>query len=352
MKRLNVLFLPPLPSLAHPWQDDVVRAIGDRHHLQVFDPARPLQPQFSDIQVVIDFGGSVGTRAMADVAGSVLLWQVLGNGIDHFDLEYFRSKRIQVANCPGENTAIPLAEAAIMFMLQLSRGWHEAERNVRRGVMYSPLGCELAGRTLGLLGFGATGRQLAHRARAFDMNVIAVDKRRVGTAEKRKFGVTRVLSPESLDEMLGESDYVSVHLHLTPETRHIMNAERLAAMKRGSFLINVSRGALVDERALAEALASGHLAGAGLDVFAEEPPSPQSPLLAMDNVMATPHIAGLTSGTSRRRAEFAALNVNRVAEGIEPLGLIDKRADVAVFTNMSDLLPPDPSSRQDRSDLG
>jgi phosphoglycerate dehydrogenase-like enzyme len=352
MKRLNVLFLPPAPSLTDPWQDDVVRAIGDRHHLLIFDAAHPLEPQFREIQVVIDFGGSIGTRAMADVAGSVLLWQVLGNGIDHFELEYFRSKRIRVANCPGENTAVPLAELAFMFMLQLSRGWRESERNLRQGVMYKPLGSELAGRTLGLLGFGATGRQLAFRARAFDMQVIAVDKRPVPAAEKRKFGVSRVLGPESLDAMLGESDYVSVHLHLTPETRHILNAQRLAAMKRGSFLINVSRGALVDERALADALASGHLAGAGLDAFSEEPPSPQSPLLTMDNVMATPHIAGLTSGTSRRRAEFAALNVNRVAEGLDPLGLIDKRADVAVFSSLSDLFPPESGSRPNRSDQG
>jgi phosphoglycerate dehydrogenase-like enzyme len=352
MKSLNVLFLPPAPALAHPWQEDVVRAIGSQHHLTMFDAAQPFEPQFRKIQVVIDFGGSIGTRAMADVAGNVLLWQVLGNGIDHFDLEYFRSRKIRVANCPGENTAVPLAELALMFMLQLSRGWREAESNLRRGVMYKPLGSELAGRTLGLLGFGATGRQLARRAGAFDMNILAVDTREVGAAEKRKFGLSRVFSSDSLDEMLRESDYVSVHLHLTPETRHIVNAQRLAAMKRGSFLINVSRGALVDERALADALASGHVAGAGLDVFSEEPPSPQSPLLTMDNVIATPHIAGLTSGTSRRRAEFAALNVNRVAEGLDPLGLIDKRADVAVFTNMSDLLPFHPSSGQNRSDQG
>jgi len=352
MKRLNVLFLPPAPSLAHPWQDDVVRAMGVQHHLLVYDTAQPLEPQFSNIHVVIDFGGSMGTRAMADVASSVLLWQVLGNGIDHFDLEYFRSKGIRVANCPGENTAIPLAELALMFMLQLSRGWYEADRNLRRGVMYKPLGSELAGRTLGLLGFGATGRQLAHRARSFDMQVIAVDKRKVTAAEKREFGVSMVLGPDSLDKMLGKSDYVSVHLHLTPETRHILNAQRLAAMKRGSFLINVSRGSLVDERALADALASGHLAGAGLDVFSEEPPSPKSLLLAMDNVIATPHIAGLTSGTSRRRAQFAALNVNRVAEGLDPVGLIDKRTDIAVFSNLSDLLPLDSCSGANRKVRG
>jgi D-3-phosphoglycerate dehydrogenase len=337
MKKLNVLFLPPAPELVR--QDDIFEAIGDRHHLTVFDSVLPLEPQFSGIQVVIDFGGSVGTRAMADVAGSVLLWQILGNGIDHFDLEYFRSRNIRVANCPGENTAIPLAEHAIMFMLQLSRGWHEAEKNLYNGVMYNPLGCELAGKTLGLVGFGATGRQLSQRAKAFGMRVIAVDKRKVSAAEKRRFGVSRVLPTESLDELLQESDYVSVHLHLTPETRHIINAKRLAAMKRGSFLINVSRGALVDEKALHDALASGHLGGAGLDVFAKEPPGKESPLLHMENVIATPHIAGMTYGTWKRRAAFAAVNVGRIAAWQEPLGLIVERTDIAVFTDLSDLLP-------------
>jgi phosphoglycerate dehydrogenase-like enzyme len=350
MKKLNVLFLPPAQELAHPWQDDVVEAIGDQHRLTVFDPSRSLESQFRDIQVVVDFGGSMGTRPMADVAASVLLWQVLGNGIDHFDLEYFRSRNIRVANCPGENTAIPLAEHALMFMLQLSRGWHQAEQNLHKGVMYKPLGCELAGKTLGLIGFGATGRQLSQRANAFEMRVIAVDKRKVSAGEKRKFGVSRVLAPESLDELLQESDYVSVHLHLTPETRHIINAQRLSAMKRGSFLINVSRGALVDEKALAEALASGHLAGAGFDVFAKEPPGNDNPLLSLENVVATPHIAGLTSGTSKRRAAFAAINVNRIASGLEPLSLIATRADVAVFTNLSELRPPDQQSEVLQSD--
>jgi phosphoglycerate dehydrogenase-like enzyme len=338
MKMLDVLFLPPPIHLRHPWQDDLVAAIGERHRLAVYDSNLPLKPQFNGVKVVIDFGGSMGTGAMADVADSVLLWQVLGNGIDHFDLEYFRSKNIRVANCPGENTGIPLAEFALMFMLQLSRRWHEAEQNLRKDVMFAPSGAELTGQTLGLVGFGATGRQVAQRAKAFDMRLIAVDKREVSAAERREFGLAQVRGPEALDDLLGESDYVSLHLHLTPETRHTINARRLALMKPGSFLINVSRGALVDEQALYEALSTGHLGGAGLDVFTNEPPGSDNPLIHLQNVIATPHVAGLTSGTSRRRAAFAAVNVDRVASGLEPLGLIDTRGDVAAFTNFSDLL--------------
>ncbi len=340
MNMLNVLILPPSPALVHPWQDDVVEAIGERHHQVLYDVNLPLKPQFDGIQVVVDCGGgSVSTTAMADVAGSVQLWQLLSNGIDHFNLEYFRSKNIPVANCPGENTAIPLAELAVMFMLQLSRSWHAAERNLHKRVMYSPMGCELAGKTLGLVGFGATGRQLAKRAKSFDMCVIAIDKRKVLAAEKRKFGVSHVYGPGSFDDLLRESDYVSLHLHLTPETRHIINAQRLASMKKGSFLINVSRGALVDEEALSGALASGHLGGAGLDAYVKEPPDVEDPLLRLENVIATPHIAGATSGTSKRRAAFTALNIDRIASGLEPLGLIVVRSDVGEFRNLSDLLP-------------
>lgn len=334
MKKLNVLFLPPDPALAHPWLEDVVSAIGDQHSLTIFDADGPLEPQFANIQIVIDQGGSVGTRAMADAASSVLLWQVLGNGIDHFDLEYFRARNIRVANCPGENTAIPLAETALMYMLQLSRGSHQAEKNLRQGIMYRPFGSELAGKTLGILGFGATGRQLARRARAFEMRVIATDKREVSSEEQFQFGVSRVSDSDLVDEMLHESDFVSIHLHLTKETQRIMNAERLSAMRAGSILINVSRGALVDEEALIDALRSGHLGGAGLDVFEHEPPASNNPLLHMQNVVATPHIAGLTLGTSKRRAEFAARNVNRIASGLEPLGEIEARSDVAVFRDM------------------
>jgi phosphoglycerate dehydrogenase-like enzyme len=167
------------------------------------------------------------------------------------------------------------------------------------------------------------------------MRIVAANKRKVSATKKRKFGGSRVLDPESLDDLLQESDYVSLHLHLTSETRHIINAQRLAVMERGSFLINVSRGALVDEKALWNTLASGHLGGVGLDVLANEPPGAENPLWHLENVVAMPHIAGRTFGTSKRRAAFAAVNVNRIASGLEPLGLIGTRPDVAVFQELS-----------------
>jgi len=336
MKSLQVLFLPPPPQQKYPWHQDVLEAVGTRHNIVVCDYSQPFSPQFKNVDVVIDFGGSMGTRPMADVADSVKLWQVLGNGIDHFELEYWRSKGISVANCPGELTGVPLAEMAIMFMLQLSRDWNKTQENLRRGIMHSPMGFELEGKTVGLVGFGGTGRQVAKRARCFGMRIIATDVREVPSKERREHGVEWVRGPEALSELLRESDFLSLHLHLTPETRHTIDAERLAEMKPAAYLINVSRGGLVDEKALEDALRSKRLAGAALDVFSKEPPAADHPLLQFPNVLTTPHLAGQTYGTSKRRAAFAAENVDRIARGEKPLALILKRDNVTQFIDFSD----------------
>jgi phosphoglycerate dehydrogenase-like enzyme len=131
-----------------------------------------------------------------------------------------------------------------------------------------------------------------------------------------------------MDQAVAAADYVSLHLHLTDETRHIMDERRIRMMKPGAFLINVTRGGLVDNEALGRCLSEGHPAGAGLDVFDPEPMSPDHPLLQQPKVIATNHIAGNTVGTWRRRAAFAAENVNRIAEGLEPLALLRQRSDV------------------------
>jgi phosphoglycerate dehydrogenase-like enzyme len=151
----------------------------------------PLPPQFNSIDVVIDFGGSVGTDAMADVARSVLLWHVLGNGIDHFDLEYFRAKNICVANCPGKNTGIPLAEMA-PYVYASTCTWlaHSGTESASRSDVRSDCS-EIDGRTLGLVGFGATGRELAQRASAFGMRVIGVDKEKFHPPRSANLGLHR-----------------------------------------------------------------------------------------------------------------------------------------------------------------
>ena len=324
-ERLTVLFLPhPLgPSMFKPSGEDVVAAISDRHDMHILDYDQPIAPQFDRIDVVIDHGGSAGTREMADAAtGKVRLWQILGTGFDHFDLEYWRSKNLPVANCPGIFSAVALGECAIMFMLMLARQYPVTQTNLKQGEFYRPFGLELDGLNLGIVGFGASGIELARRAAPFGLKMSAIDIRDVGADEADEFGLDFVGKPEDLDSVIATSDFLSLHLHLNEETRHTIDARRLSLMKPTAFLINVARGALVDETALIEALAEGKIAGAGLDVFGQEPPDLDSVIFSLPNVIATPHISGTTDGTSRKRAGAAAENVDRIAAGLEPLYLI------------------------------
>lgn len=321
---LRVLFLPPGPDQMIPWFDDVVNSVNSRHTLVIFDNKRDLKPQFRDVDAVIDFGGKLGTREMADAgAGRVRLWQILGTGFEHFDMAYWKAKRIPVANCPGELSSPPLADCALMFMLMLARRWHESQASLRVGSLYNPVCMEFDGRHLGLIGFGASARQLALKVRPYKMKVSAIDIRDITPAEVKEFDLVFAGKPKDMDRVIAQSDFVSLHLHLNKETEHTMNARRVGLMKPSAYLINVARGALIDESALVAALKEKRIAGAGLDVFSSEPINLKSPLLSMPNVVASPHIAGVTDGTSRRRAAFAAANIDRIADGLAPLSRVD-----------------------------
>jgi phosphoglycerate dehydrogenase-like enzyme len=328
MKKLNVLYLAPTLIPGNRWGRDVMETIKPPHELRLYNRDQPLGPQFEWAEVGIDFGGIMGTREMADVAGGIKLWQILGNGIDQFDLEYWRSKHVPVANCPGNLTGVPLGECAIMLMLMLARQWHGIERNLQSGRLNLPLGEELEGKTLLIIGFGAAGRELARRAVAFGMRIHAIDIRAISAEERREYGIEYAAGPEEMDHAVAAADFVSLHLHLVDETRHIFDEGRIRRMKPSAYLINVARGGLVDCDALARCLRDGHPAGAGLDVTEPEPIAPDHPLLRLPNVVVTNHIAGNTYGTWRRRAAFAAQNVNRVAEGLDPLALINQRSDL------------------------
>lgn len=323
--RLNLLFLshPRGAVMFTPWMDDVFAAIGDRHNLHILDRDQPIAPQFVGVDVVIDHGGEWGNRAMADAANlaenKVKLWQVVGTGVDHFDLELWRELKIPVANCPGQFSATALAECALMFILLLARQYPVTQTNLKQGILYTPLGRELTGLKLGIVGFGASGQELARRARAFGMSISAIDLREIGADEIERFGLAFAGKPDALDRVIAESDVLSLHLHLNAETRHTIDARRLALMKPTAWLINVARGALVDEAALSEALLTGRIGGAGLDVFSQEPPDFNAPIFSLPNVVATPHISGNTFGTSRGRAQCTADNVERIAAGLPPL---------------------------------
>lgn len=318
MTSLNVMFLP-LPGVPKMFGDEVVKAVGKNHHIVIFDHDEEMAPQFDGVEAIVDLGGSVGTREMLHAAKSVKFWQVLGMGLDHFDLDYWRLQGMPVAHCPGPLSAIPLGECALMFILMLARRYHEAHELLREGVLHQPSGVELENQNLGIVGFGASGRELAFRAKAFGMKIEVNDVVAPTPEAVEHYGVSFAGGPEKLDEMLPRVDYLSVHLPLNEETHHIIDARRLGLMKKSACLINVARGELVDEEELVAALSEGRLAGAGLDVFSQEPLPVDSPLLDLPNVVLLPHVSGSTDGTARRRAALAAENCDRVAAGLELL---------------------------------
>jgi D-3-phosphoglycerate dehydrogenase len=258
---------------------------------KVVQPAPPDLPrEIADADALIVRSATRVTEDLLSHAPKLRIVGRAGVGVDNIDMESATRRGVLVVNTPGGNAA-SVAEHALALMLSLARSIPQlnAALHAGRWEKSSTAGAELRGKTLGLIGLGRVGAEVARRARALEMRVIAYDPY-ITPERAAEWGVE--LLP--LSAMLAQADYVSLHTALSPATDKMINAAALAQMKRGARLINTARGELVDEAALAEALRSGHLAGAALDVFAVEPPR-DSPLLAMPNVIATPHVAGSTA---------------------------------------------------------
>ena len=207
-----------------------------------------------------------------------------GVGVDNVDLNAARARGIVVTNTPGANT-VSVAELAIGLMLALIRRIPTAVESTRRGDWPRLSGVTLEGKTIGLLGFGAIGRQVAVRLAGFQCRVLAHDP-----AADEAFAAQHDVTLVPRDTLLAESDLLSLHLPLLPETRALVDGAFLERLKPGAYLINTARGEIVDEAALLAALRGGRLAGAALDAFSEEPPSATHPLLALPQVLVTPHM--------------------------------------------------------------
>ena len=316
---MTVLFLNQQAE-DHPAYPVFVRALDGRYPVNVYDPAQPLAAQFEGVQVVVDSGGASATREMIDaaLAAGVKLWQATTNGLDHVDVAYFAERGLPLAHSPGPLSAAPLAEHALLMVLYFAKNLHVN----RTAPWQRTMNAELAGQTLGLIGFGASARELAGRAAALGMRIMAIDAAAVPPAESAALQVEFVGDPSQLDQVLAAADFVSLHVPLTAQTRHLIDRRAIALMKPTAVLINVARGEIMEEEALVEALRSRRIKGAALDVYAREPLDPAHPLLQLDNVLTTPHVAGFTDGTWRRRSEAAVENVVRVAEGRPPLDLV------------------------------
>ena len=235
-----------------------------------------------------------------------------GTGMDSVDLEAAKRHGVFVTNCPGLN-APTVSEQACSLLLSMVRYIPQLNADAHEGKWTRIIFHELAGKTVGILGFGAIGQNVAKRLSGFDVNLIANDKFPNKEAAER----LNVKMCE-FDEVIRKSDYISIHLPHLPETHHIINAQSIAAMKDGVYIVNTARGPIVDEKAVLAALESGKIAGMASDVFEKEPVTDDNPLLRFPNFICTPHIAGETYENNSKTGLATATVITDVFEGKEP----------------------------------
>ncbi len=251
--------------------------------------------------------------------------QLLSAGYDQLNLKLMKELGIQCANNGGANSWA-VSDHAVLLMLSLYRKLVVSDRSTRTGSWNQPIDgantFELANKKVGILGIGRIGKQVARRVQGFDAEVQYYDKYPLSKEEDAELNVTSV----DLEDLFKSSDVITCHTSLSPDTYHIVSREMLGMMKPESILINTSRGDVIDEDALIEALVNKKISGAGLDVFEQEPIDPENRLLNMDNVVLTPHAAGTTWDTWFRRANFAYENISRMMDGLDPISVVNKHA--------------------------
>ncbi len=249
-------------------------------------------------------------------------------GYDNIDTECATRLGVYVTNTPGVLTDAT-ADLTWALIMAVTRRIVEADKFVRSGEWYRSgtgwhpmmlLGFEITGKTLGIIGMGRIGRAVAQRAKGFRMRIIYYDKNRLPEEIEKELGAEYV----DLDTLLREADVISIHTPLTPETYHMIGEEQLKKMKKTAYLVNTSRGKVIDTEALVKALREKWIAGAALDVFEEEPISPDHPLTKLDNVVLTPHIGSATWETRTRMADIVAENLIAFAKGEVPPTLVNK----------------------------
>lgn len=299
---------------------DLLRSAGE---VWVWDSDDPIPTDIRDREIatadaVVTLLTDRVDTAFLDAAPRARVVANVAVGFNNIDVAACRDRDVIVTNTPGVLTDAT-ADLAMALVLMTTRRLGEGERLIRSGTpwkwgMSMMLGAGLQGRTLGIVGFGAIGRAVAVRARAFGMEIVHHARRTLDPADERRYGTRQV----PLDVLFRESDVVSLHCPYTPETHHLVDESALTSMKSTAFLVNTARGPVVDEAALVEALRTGGIAGAGLDVYEHEP-EVHPGLLGLDNVVLVPHLGSATVETRSAMAELAARNVVEVLAGRAPL---------------------------------
>lgn len=289
MSKPKVLVSDPISQLG-------VDALAEGGLLDVtFKPGLPHEEL---LKIIPDFSALVvrsQTKVGADVIAAAHKLKAIGRagvGVDNVDVDAATQRGIVVMNTPGGNT-VSTAEHAFSLLVSVARKIPQADASVKSGAWdrKSFQGVELHGKTLAILGMGRIGTEVAKRALAFGMRVLAYDPY-LSEARARALQVELV---ENLDDAIPQADFVTMHMPLTAETRHMLNDERIGRMKKGARIVNCARGGLIDEAALGKHLASGHIAGAAIDVFEQEPPAADNPLRGVPNIVFTPHLGASTA---------------------------------------------------------
>ncbi|MCL2191826.1 MAG: phosphoglycerate dehydrogenase [Treponema sp.] len=248
------------------------------------------------------------TAKVMENAGGLKVVSRYGTGVDRVDLAAAKANGITVCNTPGANSQA-VADLTFALLLSLVRNIPVLDRKTRKGEWPRSGGIELYGKTLGILGLGAIGKAVARRAGGFSMRVLACDPYTDG-----EYAVANGIAMVGFDTLIQESDFLSLHLPFTEQTRHIISAGALGAMKRGAFIVNTARGGLIDEAAAYKLLKEGHIGGLGMDVYETEPPV-KSPFFELENVVVTPHTAAHTIEATQAMADMSVQNLIDVLSG-------------------------------------
>jgi phosphoglycerate dehydrogenase-like enzyme len=320
MTDYTVVYLEPVPADV----EQIVRGcLPPEFELRVRREAEPTAEALRGADFVLVATTPLPASALAG-ATRLRLIQHQGVGYDKTDVAAAAAQGVPVALCPA-GTSVGVAEHVFLLILALYKRLRLAEAALRSGTWLQwelrSGSYELAGKTIGLLGLGRIGREVAVRARAFAANVCYYDVVRAAPETEQAFGVR--FAPFA--EVLAQADILSLHLPLTATTRHVIGATELGSMKRSALLINTARGPLVDEAALVAALQAGQLAGAGLDVFETEPLPAAHPLVSLPNVVLTPHISAGTADALVVKMKACFDNMLRVTRGEEPIDVVRPR---------------------------
>lgn len=320
---------------------DIFRKAGFEVAVKVKLPPDELRKELAGYDGLVIRSGTRVTAEVLEGSGRLKVIGRAGAGLDNVDLAAATARGIVVMNTPGGNT-ITTAEHTVSMMMSMVRKIPQANASNRAGKWEKSkfMGMELSHKTLGILGMGKIGSHVAHVAQGLLMNVIAFDPF-LTEESARKAGV----EPVTLEELFAKSDVITVHTPLTPETTNLISKATLSRMKKGVYLINCARGGVINEADLAQALESGQVAGAAFDVFVEEPPSPDNPLLKLDNFISTPHIGAATREAQENVAlavadqmvDYLARGIIRFAANLPSIPVEDA-ARVAPYQKLAEVM--------------